>query len=336
MELGRLSTNTTTMSTDEPVPNAIRNFGKPFHAADADIIFRSSDNVDFRAHRTILIHASPFFASMFALPAPVAGTAGDDRKDGLTVVSMTEDEVTLRHLLCLCYTALLPSLDTMDELSLTIRLTHKFELGGATAIAKYRLLALAVSDPVRAYALGWILQSKEVVHAAAKESLAKPLLDISAQPEYEHIPASAILQLLAYHHRCLRAVPNGSSLLAWAPADSLPAAMLHPHGGNNVNNAGRCSCSSYTSATFSGGSRNIKHWPLAYLGLAVSDLQRNVRGSTVKRFSTLQTTVTSTYLFNCSNCRAAASAAIETLSESLATHVEGVITEALDGLQTPF
>ena len=144
----------------------IRDFGEPFNAGDADIILRSVDGVDFRAHRTVLAQASPLFASMFSLPPPSSdspsNTSKDEERDGKPIISMSEDEDTLQHLLILCYPAFLPSLDDMGQLSMTLRVAQKYELPGASSIVKYRLLSLASKAPERAYALGWIIQSKEV------------------------------------------------------------------------------------------------------------------------------------------------------------------------------
>ncbi|KAF8273062.1 hypothetical protein EI94DRAFT_1564704 [Lactarius quietus] len=45
-------------------------FGPPFDDADADIILRSSDQVDFHVYRVLLSKSSPFFKSIFSLPQP--------------------------------------------------------------------------------------------------------------------------------------------------------------------------------------------------------------------------------------------------------------------------
>ncbi|EIM87826.1 uncharacterized protein STEHIDRAFT_155194 [Stereum hirsutum FP-91666 SS1] len=49
-------------------------FGPPFDDADADVVLRSSDNVDFYFHGALLSQASPFFESKLSLfqPSPVS------------------------------------------------------------------------------------------------------------------------------------------------------------------------------------------------------------------------------------------------------------------------
>ncbi|KAI0255963.1 hypothetical protein BJV78DRAFT_1113987, partial [Lactifluus subvellereus] len=53
----------------------------PFDDADADIILRSSDQVNFHVYKVILSVASPFFKDMFSLPQPVGA---DDRQNSRT------------------------------------------------------------------------------------------------------------------------------------------------------------------------------------------------------------------------------------------------------------
>ncbi|KAA1476550.1 hypothetical protein DENSPDRAFT_785206, partial [Dentipellis sp. KUC8613] len=82
-----------------------QNFGPPFDAANADVILRSSQSVDFRVRKANLSDASPFFETMFSLPqqGPSAdghrSRNGDDYVDGLPVVQMQESTTTLQHLL---------------------------------------------------------------------------------------------------------------------------------------------------------------------------------------------------------------------------------------------
>ncbi|KAI0698249.1 hypothetical protein BC835DRAFT_1466668 [Cytidiella melzeri] len=44
--------------------------GDPFNLPTADVVFRTSDHVDFHVHKLILSIASPFFTGMFSLPQP--------------------------------------------------------------------------------------------------------------------------------------------------------------------------------------------------------------------------------------------------------------------------
>ena len=66
---------------------------------DADIILRSSDQVNFRVHKSLLALSSSFFKAMLSLPQP------PDREvvDGLPVVSLSEDSGLLKSLVSLLY-----------------------------------------------------------------------------------------------------------------------------------------------------------------------------------------------------------------------------------------
>jgi hypothetical protein len=62
---------------------------------NADVIFQSSDLVDFRVHRLVLATSSPFFSDIFALPQPPNYTTPDE----LPVVHVSEDAVVLDSLI---------------------------------------------------------------------------------------------------------------------------------------------------------------------------------------------------------------------------------------------
>ena len=83
------------MSTDEAASPTIREAGAPFADTDADIILRSSDNVDFRAHRLFLSKASPVFADMFASSSPNAG----EMLEGCPVVHLSDAAEDVAHFL---------------------------------------------------------------------------------------------------------------------------------------------------------------------------------------------------------------------------------------------
>ncbi|KAH9998636.1 hypothetical protein BJV77DRAFT_940586 [Russula vinacea] len=66
---------------------------------DANIIIRSSDLVDFRVHKSVLVMASPFFRDLLSLPQP----SDSESVDGLPVVELPEDSELLNTLISLFY-----------------------------------------------------------------------------------------------------------------------------------------------------------------------------------------------------------------------------------------
>jgi hypothetical protein len=74
-------------------------FGPPFDHVDADIILRSSDQVNFYVYQVILSASSPFFKSMFSLPQPNISAS----KKQITSVDLPENSKTIATLLTYIY-----------------------------------------------------------------------------------------------------------------------------------------------------------------------------------------------------------------------------------------
>ena len=66
---------------------------------EASIIVRSSDQVNFRIHKSLLAMSSPFFKDLLSLPQPPDG----ELVDGLPVVALSEDAGLLNSLVSLLY-----------------------------------------------------------------------------------------------------------------------------------------------------------------------------------------------------------------------------------------
>ncbi|KAI9435057.1 hypothetical protein H4582DRAFT_1781789, partial [Lactarius indigo] len=71
----------------------------PFKAPDANIIVRSSDQVNFHVHKSLLTMSSPFFDDLLSLSQPPDG----ETVDGLPVVQLSEDADLLNSLISLIY-----------------------------------------------------------------------------------------------------------------------------------------------------------------------------------------------------------------------------------------
>jgi hypothetical protein len=73
---------------------------KPFGVPDANFIIRSSDNVNFRAHKSVLAMVSPFFSDLLSLPQP---PDSDSESGDLPMVQVFEDSELLNCLLSMLY-----------------------------------------------------------------------------------------------------------------------------------------------------------------------------------------------------------------------------------------
>jgi hypothetical protein len=72
---------------------------EPFDMPDANLIIRSSNFVDFRVHKSVLVMASPFFKDLLSLPQP----SDSEAVDGLPVVQISENSELLNSLVSTLY-----------------------------------------------------------------------------------------------------------------------------------------------------------------------------------------------------------------------------------------
>ena len=66
---------------------------------DANFIIQSSDNLNFRVHKSVLAMASPFFKDLLSLPQP----SDSETVDGLPVVQLSETSELLNSLVSILY-----------------------------------------------------------------------------------------------------------------------------------------------------------------------------------------------------------------------------------------
>ncbi|TFY63450.1 hypothetical protein EVG20_g6302 [Dentipellis fragilis] len=130
-----------------------QNFGAPFDAANADVILRSSQSIDFRVRKANLSDASPFFETMFSLPQqdPRADNHksqdADDYVDGLPVVQMQESTTTLHHFLtAVCPRILLSLPSSFEECIPVLAAAKKFEMHAEMATFRTAMRAAGMYD----------------------------------------------------------------------------------------------------------------------------------------------------------------------------------------------
>ncbi|KZP24487.1 hypothetical protein FIBSPDRAFT_857198 [Athelia psychrophila] len=124
----------------------------PFDDHKADVILRSSDNVDFPCYKFLLSLASTFFEEMFSLPQPL--TEGDDlTKDGLYIVPTEERASVLETLLRLCYPSSLrhPPIIELDDIKNVFEVARKYVMEEGEKIKTRCIIRLAIQLPVAAW-----------------------------------------------------------------------------------------------------------------------------------------------------------------------------------------
>ncbi|KAG9313125.1 hypothetical protein JVU11DRAFT_6575 [Chiua virens] len=191
----------------------------PFDHAKADVILRSSDNVDFRIFKLFLSLASPFFETLFDLPQPAEASEDQEIKDGLVVVPMAEDSKTLDSLLRFCYPSTLaddPNLEVLEDVIDVLEAAKKYSLESlerkiCRTLSNPKILK---AEPLRCFAIAHRGNLREETRLAAKYTLTQPLIP-SWFKEIGLITAADLLALLTYHRECGDAVYALKTDMSW-------------------------------------------------------------------------------------------------------------------------
>ena len=191
----------------------------PFDHAKADIILRSSDNLDFRVFKLFLSLASLYFEKLFDVPQPTEASKDQETKDGIAVIRVQENRKTLDTLLRFCYPCTLaedPKLEVLKDLVDVLAAAQKYSL---TTIERkiYQALSnpqILEAEPLRCFAIARRGHAHQETILAAKYTLTQPLVP-SWFPEISLISAADLLALLTYHQRCGDAVYALRSDMSW-------------------------------------------------------------------------------------------------------------------------
>ncbi|KAI0057450.1 hypothetical protein BV25DRAFT_1920157 [Artomyces pyxidatus] len=313
-----------TKPSEPTSPSSIRIAGPPFDDAHADIILRSSDNVDFHVHKLLLSMASPVFSDMFSAPrlASSSSSTGDEMKDGLPIIHVTEDEHTIELMLKFCYPRTCcpsPSLNDFDSISRAMHVANKYQVDFICDAVVFRLeddVTPVDSENVeRLYALAWMLRMRRFVLAAARRTLSSPEQIFTDFEELGHIPALALTRLARYQCDCGKAATSSTSDLTWIDSGDLPS-------------MGRCGTCSNSQYSYSG-------WT-AYLADINARLTRAPSHRTcIDPISSIASAVNkSSQCKNCSRITSSVFAALASFQERLAAEVKRRVS--LVDLETPF
>lgn len=212
------SRTTFSMSVNPP---AITDAGAPFDNPDADVILRSSDKADFRFFKLLLSLASPVFKDLFALPQV---PDGNDTKDGLPIVQLTEGGRTLRMLLTMCYPmTVVDQPDTGPEkiadLRLLLNAAHKYDI--SKVVERVRVWIVTPlhmeSSPVMAYAIACQRNWEVEARVAARCAVGLTLLDRSFGKQIDIMTTRQLHALLRYNEMCITAMQKAVITCAAGP-----------------------------------------------------------------------------------------------------------------------
>ncbi|KAF9813663.1 hypothetical protein IEO21_05434 [Rhodonia placenta] len=175
----------------------------PFDKDDADVILRSSDNVDFHVYKVVLRMVSGIFHDLFSIPQPLHPHPNDIHPErGIPLIPVPEDGKTLDCLLRLCYPTPDPeAVDDVDLLAAVFTAARKYDMEDAASRMKKSILQLGTDASlhertIRIYAKAIQLGLEDVAHAAAHASTSWQTFNYVA--ELDNITAGALYRLLRF------------------------------------------------------------------------------------------------------------------------------------------
>ncbi|KAI0690283.1 hypothetical protein C8T65DRAFT_817378 [Cerioporus squamosus] len=192
----------------------------PFDDEDADIIFRSSDGVDFRLYKVIVSKLSPILRDMLAAPPP-------PDVESIPIVDVTEDARTLEHVFRLCCPVEHPDITTVDDLQAVLEVARKYDMAAVAANVQRIIRRVLPREPLRIYALAYMLQIEDAAREAAVLLRDDPFFHMpnSPPPEFALLPAVAVYAVHAYRKKCLDAALRVLDDTNWILNDNHERAM---------------------------------------------------------------------------------------------------------------
>ncbi|EIM88779.1 uncharacterized protein STEHIDRAFT_53325 [Stereum hirsutum FP-91666 SS1] len=203
---------------DQQRVDDIRDAEAPFNQTTADFILRSADLMDFRVHKAVLSLASPIFETMFSLPKTRSGSSSQEKREGLSVITLPESSDIVDVLLRLCYPTSPPIITQFTLASRLYEAVDKYAMDSLLEPVVHALVETSCQEPLAAYAFGYRHKVKGLVIAAAKETLETPIKDLQHSSELERITGGDLFRLIQYHEDCRKvASSKAHSDRSWIP-----------------------------------------------------------------------------------------------------------------------
>lgn len=247
----------------------------PFDDLDADLIIRSSDDVDFRVFKVFLSKTSFFFEGMFRLPQ---GPSSRDQmmRGGLPVITMAEKSSVVKHILQCCYPISLVgelSLSTLTEIISLLAAARKYEMVRVEAVVRCALIRQAVLEKhaLQIYAIAVAQRWEKEVRIAARQLLEQgPPWKTPYSNEIESITGGDIHRLHRYFMECSKVAKMIPEKTSWPKLD-------HRFSGFGCPSCRQRDKSFYASA----GLVNPNLWFIKYLKAAAEALSLTPCGAAV-------------------------------------------------------
>ena len=121
--------------------------------SDANVIIRSSDLVNFRVHKSVLVMASPFFGDLLSLPQP----PDSESIDGIPVVQLPEDAELMNSLVSMLYPVRPVVPHSYEKLLYLLAACQKYDMVQVQSFIRDKVncgyLAPVGTEAFRAYAI---------------------------------------------------------------------------------------------------------------------------------------------------------------------------------------
>lgn len=168
----------------------------------------SSDSVSFRAHRSMLWHASTHFAA--TIPEAIITVETTDGADcqaqpPLVTVELPEQTPTVKILLKFCYPVADPSFPSLSTLAAVTDAAFKYDIKRAQTACIHALLDpdMLSTSPFDVYAVVHRHKLARETRVAADNTLKYPVHWASPMPsQLGTVNGSAVYELIRYRERC--------------------------------------------------------------------------------------------------------------------------------------
>ncbi|KAH7922627.1 hypothetical protein BV22DRAFT_1070130 [Leucogyrophana mollusca] len=208
----------------------------PFNRPDADVILRTSDNVDYRFYKFLLSLASPFFMNMFALPqpGPLEETA-DQTKYGLHIIPISERSIVVKKLLSFCspvYDTDVPALEDLDIVMAVLDAADKYDMKrvGKFIVKMITAPRFLEQEPMRVFAIACRYRAEQETVIAARYMLRYAISEPAYVAELDYISGADYHRLVQYHSQCSQAMSYITRLWSSYPLPLLDCKLCRKKG----------------------------------------------------------------------------------------------------------
>ncbi|KAH8110820.1 hypothetical protein DFH11DRAFT_1618920 [Phellopilus nigrolimitatus] len=291
------------MTAALPEPGNVFRVTCPFdETAQADMVLRSADGVDFRVMKGVLAVSSPIFFDMTSVATPSTSDSSDSSsvvsEEGLPVVVMYESNaVVLDALLRLLYPVVPPDLDDLDLLAGLLCAAQKYDMPAVLYRVKEELCELSSLDngrlAMQVYTLACEYMLEDEARMAAWESLKYPLNKVYF-PGLEKVSGSVLFRLFEYRQTVSDKIDViFSPITSFSLPQALSCVMRFFECSKQGTSAGGCGSNEY--------GRRVSGWWLTLRETARSEIQKAPLSETVINFSLIAKAACTTRC--CQNCQ---------------------------------